>query len=112
MTKHSENPEPSNSTKPALEIVIDSAQNLLDFLKTKNCSEFTSKNMCVWIKEDFGNPKSNTTKLIQELKEKGVLERRSRSTNCATVCASCYEYGCDADATPPYNYWKILRWVV
>ena len=112
MKEQLNNTESSNSTKPVLSVVVDSAQSLLDFLKTKNCTEFTSKNMCLWIKEDFGNPKTHTTKLIQELKEKGVLERRSRSTNCTTICSSCYEYGCDADPTPPYNYWKILRWVV
>ena len=91
---------------------INSPQDLLNFLQEKECSEFTSKNMAAWIKEDFGKPKAQTLKIIQELKELGIIERRSKSTICTSVCASCYEYGCDAGPSAPYNYWKILRWTI
>ena len=110
--ENSFNEENGNSAKHLLAVVINSPQSLLDFLKTKSCSEFTTKNMAIWLKDDFNLPKIKTTKLIQELKVLGVIERRSESSICKTICASCYEYGCDAELTPPINYWKILRWSI
>jgi hypothetical protein len=101
-----------NLDKPMLTVVIDVPQDLLNFLKTKDCSEFTTKDMSVWLKEDLKIKKYKTVKLIQELKELQVIERRSESGNCKTTCASCYEYGCDAGAKAPLNFWKVLRWVV
>jgi len=93
-------------------IVIDSPQTLLDFLKTKRCSEFTTKDMTIWLKGDFKLSKIKTTKIIQELKTMGVIERRSVSGNCQSTCASCYEYGCEAEPRPPINFWKVLRWSI
>lgn len=89
---------------------INSTQDLLNFFKKENCSEFTSKGISQKIKSDFNVPKTKTLKLISELKEKGIIERRSESGNCKTTCASCYEYGCDADQSPPINFWKVLTY--
>lgn len=48
------------------------------------------------------------TKLyLRELRKQGVVKRESINGNCKSLCASCYEYGCDADLAPPINYWVI-----
>lgn len=104
--------ECQNIFKPMLPLVIDTPQSLLDFLKIYNCSEFSTKQIAISLKEDFNLPKTKTSKLIKKLKELGIIERRSKSGYCETTCASCYEYGCDAGLKPPINFWKILRWSV
>lgn len=81
----------------------------VDYLKECNISSFQSKSMSEILKLKTGTPKSSIMQHINKLKELSVIERKSESGNCSSVCASCYEYGCDAGPQAPINYWEINK---
>lgn len=83
-------------------------EKLLDWLKENNHIKFRSYAIQSLLKFELGTPKAVTKINIQKLLKSGLIEKVSESGYCKTLCASCYEYGCDDGVTrPPINYFRV-----
>lgn len=80
---------------------------LLNYLKDNEYNKFQSKGMQDHLKLKLNIPKFQTRINVKQLLADGVIERKSKSGYCDSVCASCYEYGCDNGAQAPINYYEI-----
>lgn len=88
---------------------MDNEKDFLEFLKKEEISTFQTKGLSEMLKKEQGIPKIKTKIWISILKTNGIIERASESGYCETICASCYEYGCDAGMRPPINFWKLTN---
>lgn len=85
---------------------MDSTE-LLKYLKDNGYTKFQSKGMQEHLKIKLNTPKLNTKINIQQLLHNGLIERKSKSGYCDSICASCYEHGCDNGAQAPINYYQL-----
>lgn len=84
------------------------SKELYRYFKLNGYKAYTSQqNMIPIIMQKFKASKSDVLKCLSELKKYGYLYRVWISGKCETVCASCYEYGCDRGQVPPTFIWQI-----
>ena len=88
---------------------MQSETDFLNYIKNEHFSKFQTKAISTFIKEKFDIPKIKVKIWISILKINKLIVRKSKSGNCQTTCASCYEYGCDAGNQPPINFWQVVE---
>jgi hypothetical protein len=90
--------------------------DILEFIKSEywteslnyNPIDFQTKYLATTLNYLFNIPKYKIVAMVQELKASDLIKRISLSGNCKTTCASCYEHGCDALPSAPYNCWTVV----
>lgn len=83
------------------------SKELLKYLKDNGYTKFQSKGMQDNLKLKLNIPKFQTMINVKQLLSDGLIERKSKSGYCDSVCASCYEHGCDNGVQAPINYYQI-----
>ena len=97
--------------------MLVNAIDILEFIKSEywteslsyNPVDFQTKHLATTLNKLFNIPKYKVVALVKELKSDGLIKRISLPTICTTTCASCYEYGCDAPPSAPYNCWTVVN---
>ncbi len=82
-------------------------ENILKFMNDAGCTRFVISSMIPLIDIDLNYDKKTVLSSFRELKELGLIKRHFEYGGCKTVCASFYEYGCDAEQKPPISYWIL-----
>ena len=83
------------------------AMDCEDYIRQMGYKKFVISHFVDLIINEIGITKNQIYKSFNLLKQQGRIERKFESTSCKTLCASCYEYGCDKDYTPPISYWTF-----
>lgn len=82
-------------------------EEFLEYLENEKIKSFQFKSISIYLSKKFKIPKSKITFFCKIMKELNMIEQHHESGYCKTVCASCYEYGCDSGTQTPITYWKI-----
>ncbi len=84
------------------------ASEIISFLKSEgNLVYKNQKDIMPLLTNHFNKSSKEILIELNKLKTAKVIQRHFVSGKCETVCASCYEYGCDKPNTPPLSFWKI-----
>lgn len=86
---------------------MDEYDKLKEYLLHKGFDKFNAKQLRLDLPSFHKYALKTLRSYLKRMHNEGILERGSVSTNCKTLCSSCYEYGCDAKQSPPINFWKV-----